>query len=303
MGYIPIEMLYPLQLDESVRRQPEEIGGFQRFYEFTAMRVVRRASDGVFVYHGEEGPLIVDKNASRELRDSADKSFSWWRFEVYSEEKNCPIDSGDSLVMADYPPSMKRVHVAPFKKGFVNNRPDPSSTEMFESESDAIGWVDGLKRDYFYTKSGAVAAFSRPGGILDLADARNYPRNQASRLVLGVCEDLVSFKAQLLESDFVQELLMIVTEKKIQLGPKKVKSKEYEQYPIQLSQVIIDESYSLMDTAIVQALAGPQIDSDKWLGEPVLKKVDYLFRDHLHNKYREYLTVKKRSSDREIDGL
>jgi hypothetical protein len=38
--------------------------------------------------------------------------------------------------------------------------------------------------------------------------------------------------------------------------------------------------------AIRQALAGPHQESTQWIGCPVVKKIGYIYRDHLYNDYR-----------------
>ncbi len=278
MGYVSMEMLFAM--DQRIPQDPEEISGFQRVVELSAMRVAPKSGSDDLVYVGEQGPIGIDLSCSREIQDAHNHSFRWWRFEIYSERKGCPIRKGESLVMVDYPYAKLHTHSASFKKGFVNNRPDPS-TETFASLDAAITWVDTLKRDYFYTKSGVLAAISKPGGMLDPAQARNYPLHK-SRLVIGVCEDLASFEVALLKSVDVERLLR-QTEGPIKLGPKA----EYPQ-PIRLPQAVVDDSYALMCISIRQALAGPENDSVAWIGRPVFDKINQLYRDHLFNSWRRY---------------
>ena len=303
MGTIPIELLYEPEIP--VKNQPEEIGGFKRALELTAMRVAKR--DGEYIFSGEEGPIEVYASWPREIRDSRGKSYRWWRFEVYSEQRACPIRGGDDLVMADFPYTNQLVHTAPFRKGYVNYKPDPT-TQTFDSVVEAIAWVSSLKRDCFYTKAGAVAALSNPGGMLDPTRARNYYLN--SRLVLGVCENFEAFAAEIMKSAPVQKLLK-QTNHPIRLGPKvipirrdskKIKKKIYPP-PIQLLQEVINEKYSFMSIAIRQSLAGPEIDNDTWLGQPVFNKINFIYLDHLYNCWRRYKNEQRKYSDVGIDNF
>jgi len=279
MGCLPIEMLYADGGPGS--RGPEEIAGFQRSIELTAMRVAPKSTSGPISYIGEEGPITIVPICPRELQDGNGKSFRWWRFEVYSEPRDCPIGHGDTLVVAETPYARTITHSAPFKKCFVNNRPDPS-TEIFDTDVAAKSWVAGLKREYFCSdKKFVVAAVSDPGGMLDPTQARNYPLNQ-SRLVLGVCEDLREYEKALLNSDAVQALLA-QTERPMKLGPKA----KYP-HPIRLSRETIDECQSLMWAAVRQALAGPDDDSDAWTDRPVFDKLNEFFRNLVFNAWRRY---------------
>ena len=287
MGYIPMDLLYAS--GQTTLQEPEYISGFSTVVEITAMLVKPDTENGNLIYAGEQGPLGVNLNCPREIQDEQGNCFQWWRFEIYSENKSCSIGKGDSLVMADFPYAKKQIQTTTFKKGFVNNRPNPA-TETFESIDAAINWIDEKNKDYFLTKKGVIAAFSKPGGMLDPAKARNYSLDE-SMLVIGVCENFSEYVTALLKSKEVESLLRL-TEGPIKLGPK-------DKYPnpISLPQEVKDEKYPYMYIAIRQALAGPKKESYTWVGRPVFDYINQLYRNHLFNHWRRYENERRHISD------
>jgi hypothetical protein len=264
----------------------QEIGSLAVQHGVTAMRVASvQGTDGPLVYV-EESPVLVGLQW-RILAYGKKSYHRWWRLEVKVGSQASAIRSGHSLVMAQNPYSSTWVQRAPFKSPYKRERPtleqhpDGMSAEL-------IKWIEEeLPYDFWETGNYLTAGISEPELPFQSLDAvRNA---HETRWVFGVCADPAACEEALFASLEAQKWLKLTEEGTLRFAPPGVRLASLATIYDEMK----DEAWSLMLLSIRQALAGPDPQSDIWLGQLVTKRVEQLYCNHLYNRYRGLTHEKK----------
>ena len=150
------------------------------------------------------------------------------------------------------------------------------------SGEELVGWVESQEHDFWEKGDFLTAGISEPA--LPFVPGKTT-RNLRSRalLVFGTCEDTGTYAKELQESQEAQRLLEATEQHKLAFWFKRARLKTRPR----LYDEVAAEGISLMYLSIRQALAGPHVARAQWVGQPVMKKVDQLYREHLNNLNRQ----------------
>ncbi len=282
MGKLLLSTLFEPQdasVDDSV-----EIGAAPVRTSPTAMQVVQNRSDEKELVYKEEIPIYLAP-AWRTLESDDGQSYAWWRMEIKVSKETQAIHGGDQLVLAEHPYGNGWLHHAPFKLGSNKgtlDRPD-NAIPNFSSNVEAMTWAERQKCDLWEKGRYLTAGISEPETPFSPSGAyRNVQKN--ALFVFGVCTDFPTFEKLLWNSPIITRLLRETKAGTIRFWPPMVRFKNGA-IPLLFDEVR-DDAESLMSLAIRQALAGPHKNSEKWIGQPVTKKVDQIFRGHLNARNR-----------------
>ncbi|MCY2962906.1 MAG: hypothetical protein NT069_04510 [Planctomycetota bacterium] len=204
----------------------------------------------------------------------------WTRLEC-----KVPIGAGvttkDTLVLATFPRSREWV----FRQRFKDRKHKPLTVDPTRqpqpSVESMLKALDGLSNDYWETGKYLTAGMSYPPEPLGSGTTGSGLKRKT---LLGVCDDFDGYYQLLLEHDAVKRLLERTADGTIRFWFSKTKAKS--KLP-RLKPSTQDQADSLMASAVWQALAGPaRKDPGTYLGTPVVKWVDRIYRDHLNTQNR-----------------
>lgn len=222
----------------------------------------------------EEVPLIFSL-AHRSISDANENWHSWFRLEAKMPINN-RINSGDNLIVSEWPYSSGWYQVGVFKRPNRTNNVVALETDSSSATQDIINKIEEYPFDIWERGNYLTAglSLSRDSKIL---------RNSAisGRYVIGVCEDARKAYFQLLQDKEVVGFLEYVRSGVIYVGPNDIK--------VGLSDETLLQCDELLDLSINQALAGPKDDyTSKWLGKPVSLFVKDIFLSHIKRFDRKY---------------
>jgi len=265
-----------------------EIGAMPVSSEITAMRVGFENSRGEAPIYLEESPISV-ATVWRVLETSEGARHRWWRLETKVRSRGSGIQRGHEFVLAEHPYANGWLHHAPFKPGSKKGameRVEPPQG-VLGSTASSIGWVEEQRFDFWEKGNYLTAGISEPN--LPFSPGKSLRNVQRQALfVFGTCEDFRRCEQLLLQSQTVRELLRQTDEGTIRFWPPKLPARPM------LREEVKTEASSLMGLAIRQALAGPHNNGEKWIGRPVAKKVDQIYRGHLNSRNRQVAREQQR---------
>lgn len=245
----------------------------------TAMRIGPGA-DGL-CYLGEEAIRLA--MIWRIVEDKDGRRHRWWRLEAKAAVETGRIRPGHELVVALHPYGSGWVNCALFKPGSKKagyDRPDVSM-RRFASVDEAAQVVERLRYDYWEKGNYLTAGVSQPQiPLVSSGIIRNVQQHAA--FVFGVCERFSNLEQELLGSHRAQSLLRTTAEGTLRFWAPRAKLT----IRPRLCDEVKMESIELMILAVRQALAGPHRDGDRWVGRPVVDKVDQIYRGHLNRRNR-----------------
>jgi len=265
------------EVHDAARHDSGPIGSTDQAAQITARRV--RISNTGVVEFGVEEPAVLYREIVRYLPDDFAPIA---RFEVKADPRVSPIRSEDSLVMTEVPyHNAWEVH-SRFKRSWHGDkdlRAEQISRVLSEhgvsvsNPARAQVALSSLTFDPFETGRYLTAAVPVPSASL-----APKPRSvgERARWVFGVCSDVEACRAALLACDRSRRLLELTESQQLELGPPAHRKR--------VSAAVKTEAHQIMMLAIRQALAGPADEADD--GVPVMKLVEWLYKNHLYNWMR-----------------
>ena len=243
----------------------------------------------------------------------------WCRLEVQVARKlpkgegESPLKAGMELVLGRARASCWAAN-ATFKN---SNRkgPDERRNPLEKPASgieEVIERLELLPYDAWEKGDYLTAGVSLPPDPLSAEDefeTRNYSRGN---WILGACPDVESCLEQLRAEPKIKELLKLTEESRLRFWPSHLKHEVPSAYRT-LHREAQDDATLLMEVSMRQALAGPDDEPDAessmdetaresetvdWIGEPVTKLVEQIYKSHLYNRNRSLV-----SEDRELREL
>lgn len=225
----------------------------------------------------------------------------WLRFAVRVAAKG-PIVASDVLVLAAYPISRRWHAAVTFKPG--NRKGDqadrareshPSaSAPPFESEQAMHRWIEALPHDLWEKGAYLTAGISRPGVEVK---ARNVAMGRKTFGTLRGSVDCVV--EELFGHARLAELRRIAAQGTLACAPINGVKRGLDP-DVSLNSSVVGSIDALLGEAILRALAGPRTsDSTQWLGRPVWKLADRIFRDlvYAENRREESISDREQSND------
>jgi hypothetical protein len=270
-------LLQTAVLPSSVPDDPDsayEIGAVVKQQGSTACRVGLGINDELVFL--KEVPIRVSWDIKEEFLSDG-TSWRWWRYEAKVDPRGegRGVRSGQSLVVAEYPYSISRIHQGLFKSGSHKGPERISLARRFSTGKELLKEVEGLRVDYWETGNLLTAGLSNPE--MSFRPDRNARRYHKDALyVLGICENFAEVEKKLYATQYAQDLLRMTRNRKIIFTHGTVNP------PPRLYQEVADQGEALLLVSIRQALAGPHTDPDRWTRKPIMKLVDRIYRDHLN---------------------
>lgn len=274
----------------------DEAGGAIEFgsiplSEKVELMQVRRSAGGELRFMSETEATL--RRTARALRwvDSCQREnlSSWWELSVTVPSKGGPVKAGHWFVVAQWPWARAQVNAAPFKRGSKKGPEQRPAIPVgkFSTEADLFDWLATLTQDFWEKGDGLVASVPRPTPLQD--GGENLRNIAGSKLTLGVCEERCDLlAAELVASPRACDLLARLKRDDLNFWfkpgtalMKKLPKGAYDE--------VKEMGQLLLHFAASAALAGPDKESERWNGEPVMNLVDWIFRDliNLHNRRAE----------------
>ncbi len=255
-----------------------------------AVSLMRTGRDktGRWVFLGEN-PATEHRDARSCLwtdKTGAERRATWWELRVTVSSNSKEVQPGHSLVLAEFPWSRAQVDVAAFKrpskKGGAQRLQPPERT--LANESELLAWIAARPNDFWEKGSRLTAAVSRPTPLQDGSAGLRAGREPLA--VFGVCaEPLDAAVDELYASAESKDLLHRLKTDSLAFWPR-VAAANMQQLPKGAYPEVKAMAPMLMALALKLALAGPVEDSERWIGQPVMKLADAVFRNliNLHNR-------------------
>lgn len=264
--------------DEGNPDDAVEIGTALQGTPITLRRVGMDAAGEV--QFGAEEPAVLHRAVLRYLPDDPAPIA---RFEVKADPRLSLVGTTDHLVLTEAPYHNGWEVNVRFKAGWHGDKDMRvvQIAQALKQHGASRADVPGLHRalaslafDPFETGRFVTAATAEP--VTTLAPKPRHPGPRA-RWVFGVCTNVTGCQDRLLHSDTVRTLLGLAERQQMDVGPPGHRRR--------VSGAVKNEASQLMYLAVRQALAGPADDEDA--GVPVLKLVEWLFKNHLFNWMRK----------------
>jgi hypothetical protein len=223
----------------------------------------------------------------------------WIRMELRVPRGNEVIKEGHHLVLAEHPYSNGWLHRTPFKPPYKKGRERREellveARRQGNADGDGfIRWIEALPYDFWEKGPFLTAGISGPDMPPGDGGSREISWKAKARLVLGTCRDFDACLEHLWESDEIKELLRLTERNEIRFWSREAKLT----VKPKLCHEVIDEASTLMHLSISQALAGPHVNCERYVGRPVTVKVDHIYREHLNRLNRQINREGRRRRD------
>lgn len=280
MGSALISELLEIPLQDP--DQAMEVAGSPEAKPISAMRIGRCAKTSELIFE-KEVPLLFGnvpvtaycKLISGDGREDY-RHLTWDRFEA-KPQIDTLISTNDHLVVAFFPYRSGWSFTGRFKTGYHDPRRKPDlSDETVRSREEAADRFESYShnlREASRTKVAGISVFS--DSLLD--EEANAVSLENLWKVFGVCSDPDAKANELAAHSHCIKLRKIIDN-----GLITINGKVYE-LPFSVATAV----NTFIFASIYQAMAGPhEEDTSDWIGEPVIKKFDYVLRGHLQRCVR-----------------
>lgn len=294
MGSISLEQLFPDHFGD-----PDDAGPISPMRMPLEAWVMRAGfephSRGEIVFEGETrvGVRFSERlwRYKQKPDTATERSARRWRLEFWADAGSAaPLAPGHTMVIAQEPYANAWLQSAAFKmytKKSEEERPMPVVDELKKDE-DPVDWLERhAPHDPWEHNARYVAGISQPRGFFS-----DKPRNSAGDLVLGVCPNLDELVKKIMDSSEIQHLLSETLAGRLRYWYPGVVPP-----PPHPCSEVLDDCPMLMAMAVQQALAGPRKLPEKWIGQPVWKLADMIYRDHVNQRDRAVRRRPERVAD------